>query len=289
MNSKESFLKELQSGLAVLAESEQQDILAEYAQHIDMRMAGGLTEEEAIRDFGDIHQLTAEILAAYHVNPSYAAGSGNPVHLPNPRPALSRGLTRAGGFFRNAGHQIAALLAKVGRAILVPPRRLARWVRSLVHRNPSQPMTEPESEALPMDSAKQSRPLATRRANRIGRFFRQLGRGIARLMRLAAWLAWNGALLLCAIPFVFAGFLALICVGVLAVWLTQGLPLAGAALGCVGILAFCAGILGLGCGLIWHRRNSCAAVPHTEEMPSRKSAAAQEELETKEDIQDGWE
>ena len=63
---KESFLKELQSGLAVLAESEQQDILAEYAQHIDMRMASGLTEEEAIRDFGDIRQLTAEILAAYH-------------------------------------------------------------------------------------------------------------------------------------------------------------------------------------------------------------------------------
>ena len=56
---KESFLKELQSGLAVLAESEQQDILAEYAQHIDMRMASGLTEEEAIRDFGDIRQLTA--------------------------------------------------------------------------------------------------------------------------------------------------------------------------------------------------------------------------------------
>ena len=69
MKNKESFLKELQNGLAVLAESEQQDILAEYAQHIDMRIAGGLTEEEAIQDFGDIHQLTAEILAAYHVNP----------------------------------------------------------------------------------------------------------------------------------------------------------------------------------------------------------------------------
>lgn len=289
MNSKESFLKELQSSLAVLAESEQQDILAEYAQHIDMRMAGGLTEEEAIRDFGDIHQLTAEILAAYHVNPSYAAGSGNPVHLPNPRPALSRGLTRTGGFFRNAGHQIAALLAKAGRAILVPPRHLIRWVRSLVHRNPSQSMTEPESETLPMDSVKRPHPPVVGRANRVGRFFRQLGRGIARLIRLAAWLAWNGALLLCAVPFVCAGFLALICMGVLAVWLTQGLPLAGAALGCIGILAFCAGILGLGRGLIWHRRSPRAAAQSIEEMPSRESAAAQEDLGTKEDVQDGWE
>ena len=54
MKNKESFLKELQNGLAVLAESEQQDILAEYAQHIDMRIAGGLTEEEAIQDFGGL-------------------------------------------------------------------------------------------------------------------------------------------------------------------------------------------------------------------------------------------
>ena len=108
MNSKESFLKELQKGLAVLAESEQQDILAEYAQHIDMRMAGGLTEEEAIRDFGDIRQLTAEILAAYHVNPSYAAGGGKAVHLPNPRPALGRALSRVGGVLQGAGRRIAA-------------------------------------------------------------------------------------------------------------------------------------------------------------------------------------
>ena len=41
MKNKESFLKELQNGLAVLAESEQQDILAEYAQHIDMRIGWG--------------------------------------------------------------------------------------------------------------------------------------------------------------------------------------------------------------------------------------------------------
>ena len=97
MKNKESFLKELQNGLAVLAESEQQDILAEYAQHIDMRIAGGLTEEEAIQDFGDIHQLTAEILAAYHVNPAYSRAPGK---LPDPRPALSRAWSHTGNFFR---------------------------------------------------------------------------------------------------------------------------------------------------------------------------------------------
>lgn len=289
MNSKESFLKELQSGLAVLAESEQQDILAEYAQHIDMRMAGGLTEEEAIRDFGDIRQLTAEILAAYHVNPSYAAGGGKPVHLPNPRPALSRALSRLGGFLQRAGHKIAAALGKAGRAVTALPRRLTRWLRSLAHRSGPRPLIEPESEVPPVDSKQHAVSSAPGHKGAAGRFFRRLGRGIARLIRLAAWLVWNGALLLCAIPLAGAGLLALICLGVLVVWLVQGLPLAGATLGCVGILAFCAGVLGLGGRLVWRRRTPCAAVQHTEERPSREPAAAREELGTKEDMQDGWE
>ena len=59
---KTEFLDELKNGLAVLEEKEQQDILEEYTQHIDMKMERGLSEEEAIGDFGDLGQLAAEIL-----------------------------------------------------------------------------------------------------------------------------------------------------------------------------------------------------------------------------------
>ena len=45
---KEGFLKELESHLRVLDDKEQQDILDEYAQHIDLKMKSGLSEEEAI-------------------------------------------------------------------------------------------------------------------------------------------------------------------------------------------------------------------------------------------------
>lgn len=38
---KQEFLNELQSRIRILEEAEQQDILAEYAQHIDLRTAGG--------------------------------------------------------------------------------------------------------------------------------------------------------------------------------------------------------------------------------------------------------
>lgn len=68
---KEGFLKELRDHLRVLDEREQEDIIDEYAQHIDLKMKSGLSEEEAISDFGNIAELAAEILEAYHVDPKF--------------------------------------------------------------------------------------------------------------------------------------------------------------------------------------------------------------------------
>lgn len=72
MNKKE-FLSALKETLAVLDERELRDIVDEYEQHIDMKVASGLSEEEAIADFGDFKELTAELLEAYHVRADYAA------------------------------------------------------------------------------------------------------------------------------------------------------------------------------------------------------------------------
>lgn len=69
--SKEMFLGVLREHLKVLEDQEQQDILQEYAQHIDIKMQNGLSEEEAIRDFGPVKELAAEILEAYHVKPEF--------------------------------------------------------------------------------------------------------------------------------------------------------------------------------------------------------------------------
>ena len=49
---KQGFLSRLEQSLSVLQEDELRDILNEYEQHIDMKMEKGLTEEEAIADFG---------------------------------------------------------------------------------------------------------------------------------------------------------------------------------------------------------------------------------------------
>lgn len=69
---KKTFLSELRQSLSMLQEEELQDIISEYEQHIDMKVKSGLTEEQAIEDFGSLTELAAEILEAYHVRADYA-------------------------------------------------------------------------------------------------------------------------------------------------------------------------------------------------------------------------
>ncbi|MFR5415133.1 MAG: DUF1700 domain-containing protein, partial [Enterocloster bolteae] len=137
---KTEFLDELKNGLAVLEEKEQQDILEEYTQHIDMKMERGLSEEEAIGDFGDLGQLAAEILEAYHVNPDY---NGNRTLSPGlgVRDLIRRtrsgflGIVRASGRFL---HRIAAAAVQntgilMGKTRTFFSRIPARRPRFLLH------------------------------------------------------------------------------------------------------------------------------------------------------------
>lgn len=70
---KEEFSSRLRKNLSVLEEREIQDIVEEYEQHIDMKIKEGLTEEAAIKDFGELQELTSGILEAYHVKADYNA------------------------------------------------------------------------------------------------------------------------------------------------------------------------------------------------------------------------
>ena len=72
---KREFLKELEDRLQMLDEKERKDMIEEYSQHISMCMKSGMKEEEAIEDFGDMDDLIAEILEAYHLDPKYEVKS----------------------------------------------------------------------------------------------------------------------------------------------------------------------------------------------------------------------
>lgn len=68
-------MKELEDRLQMLDEKERKDMIEEYSQHISMCMKSGMKEEEAIEDFGDMDDLIAEILEAYHLDPEYEVKS----------------------------------------------------------------------------------------------------------------------------------------------------------------------------------------------------------------------
>lgn len=74
---KEMFLQELRERLHVLNEQERRDVLEEYAQHIDLKIQNGQSEEDVIRDFGTPEELCQELLEAYHINAEYASGKMN--------------------------------------------------------------------------------------------------------------------------------------------------------------------------------------------------------------------
>lgn len=242
MKSKEAFLEALQQGIAVLAESEQQDILEEYAQHIEMKISGGLTEEETIQDFGDIHQLIAEILEAYHVNPSYAAGNEKRANVNAP-----------------IGHWFACL---------------GQRIRSGAHK-----IVQAGSEQVPVEvSLTEGEPAASDVGNIASHPRKKIGGSLGKLLKAAVWFGWNGALLLCALPVIGLGVTALLLLGLIAVWLSQGMPLVGSFLGCVGLLATCVGVLGLGKNLVWHRRRA-AVCRGSEDIALQEAALTQTKKE----------
>ena len=64
---KNTFIRKLRDNLSVLEKSEVDEIIAEYSDHIDQKINDGKSEAEAIADFGDIDELTKDILSAYHI------------------------------------------------------------------------------------------------------------------------------------------------------------------------------------------------------------------------------
>lgn len=68
---KKVFLEKLRKKLKILNKDELEDIIEEYEDHINEKVASGKTEEEAVKDFGDFDELVKEILSAYKINEDY--------------------------------------------------------------------------------------------------------------------------------------------------------------------------------------------------------------------------
>lgn len=74
---KKKFLKDLEKRLEILSEDERKDTINEYSNIIDEKVKHSKTEEEAIKEFGNIDELAEEILKAYKINPNYGKNNSS--------------------------------------------------------------------------------------------------------------------------------------------------------------------------------------------------------------------
>ena len=128
---KATFLTQLQQNIAMLDDDEQKDILDEYTQHIDMKVAGGMTEAEAIEDFGPFDDLVAEILSAYHVK-APASDAALPDAAAKPASALAGLAESAGSAGKAAGRAVENAASKAVAATKNGVRKAANAVSSSV-------------------------------------------------------------------------------------------------------------------------------------------------------------
>ncbi len=255
MINQEQFLKALQERISVLEQAEQQDILAEYAQHIEMLMKDGLTEEEAIRDFGPVDELAAEILEAYHIDPVRVKAAETAIKpkktetVQTAAKAAGSGLVRGWKSFTAADgwkkfcNAVAQFCCCIGRGC----KRFGSWVRGLFHRQPGRETVVAQGERPPrMPKAK--------------RELRRIWRGVKKAMKMLARLCWNGCLMILALPVFLLAFADVLCLGLLLVLLLQGYPVTGMTMVLLGGLLLCGALLGLCWTWIWRWRTASAPV-----------------------------
>lgn len=246
---KGEFLNDLEKRLQVLSEQERTDILEEYAQHIELKMANGQMEQEAIGDFGDMEELVSEILDAYHVNPDYGKKE-------NQMPEKVQHAAK------EAGSHVKTWLQKAGAACRNLWNALCRSVRKLRQRtgqllgNLFQRFCQRTDEISGTDGtgdadrgsgfsawrnkmAVKRRKRASKEDSKMKEMLYEGGCRFWQGVRKLLFLCWTLMVIICLSPVAVTGFFALMMLGLLLVGVFLGYPLAGTALLTLGTMTGC--------------------------------------------------
>ena len=284
---KETFLEELRGCLEVLEDQEQQDILEEYAQHIDIKIQNGQSEEDAIRDFGPLKELAAEILEAYHVKPEFGEGRGRK-GLPGIGSVnLKAGEKKLRGFgtaLRNglaaAGNGIGRAFRSIGRA----GKRFFCWIASPFQKRRESGEGRQDGVAEIPEINRTERAEAGKAAP-YG-FLKKLGHGIGSLICWFLRLCWNIFWLFFALCTGCFALAALFGFGMMLILLFQEYPLGGATLVCLGCFLAGGSMAGICMSLIRRKEQKKEADKGPGKEPAEGqagvSSGAGAELETEE-------
>ena len=271
---KNTFLEELREHLQILEDQEQQDIMEEYAQHIDMKIQKGLSEEEAIKDFGSVKELAAEILEAYHVKPEFDRKKTvvkmpdlKKVNISGGKVAFRHGFDWVKDRVKKAGQGIAGGFRWLGRCWKAVIRRIKKlfrrkgaeenmeeglWTNSMINGQDQAGETGGKAEQQSQRLVREADYGKGTDSSGLGSFLRVIGHGIGALwhglVALCIWglkLCWNCGWMLFSL---FCGFFALLTLaglGMCMVLLFQGYPFVGILILCLGGIC-CFGALSAG-------------------------------------------
>ena len=268
---KSEFLNELENRIRVLEKNEISDILGEYSQHIDMRVQSGLSESEAIKDFGSIEELTAEILEAYHVNPEYEREAD--IKEPNNE---NRGIKKRKNFASVVG--IFAVIWKGIKqcfgALVNAVKNLFGKMKALLKKmfKPIQKENKREQFGLPepeRDTKQKMRSVGIQYKRAKG-----LCKGVVqKLLRVCFILI----VLLCLLPVAALGIFSVFAVGLTIVFLIQGYPVIGIFMILLGLSVCSISVSGLLVSLVTKDKKNEIEVRDTEDDDETEEMADSEE------------
>lgn len=227
---KNEFLKELENRIRVLEKTEIKDILAEYSQHIDMKMNSGLSETDAIKDFGNIEDLAAEILEAYHVNPEYEAEGAPEIIEPAKEPrkkavALSAAFAAVLTAVKRAGKAVISAVKWLWKHFIGFFIAIGALIKKVFSRK-KKPVENNDSEEFELIEAAESGKKLKKE--------RRKGRG-KKMASGLLFVCLAVVVVLCLIPVTFAAVASVFGLGVSAVLFVQGYPIIGILIGCLGL------------------------------------------------------
>lgn len=244
---KATFLVQLQKNIGMLDDDEQKDIIDEYSQHIDMKVSGGMTEAEAIEDFGDFNEFVREVLNAYHVKAPFdqedaveAAATASPTAGDRLDDAV-RGGAQAAGRAVDATKRGARKMASVVTGAAGKFSDRAKEAVSQASAARAEARAEAAASGVEADrDGSESRAAAASGTSRgmiaeVGGMARSFGGVCWNVAKTAARWCWNFAVACLMASGGFMALVSLFCLGLGVVFLVQGYPVAGltiAAAGC---------------------------------------------------------
>lgn len=212
---KSEFLSELEKRIRVLDKSEIKDILAEYSQHIDMEISNGQSEEDAIKSFGSIEELTSEILVAYHVNPEYEYDA-----------EISE-IIDSDNIENKSKKKKAFSEAKEG---------IKEWQKKLHDKRLAKKAIKAEQKALKKEKSKDEFGEFIEKGKNNGKVVgRSVGNGVktltSKIWTLCKWIF----VILCIIPDAALAVISIFGIGILVVLMFQGYPVIGVLIALIGM------------------------------------------------------